>query len=98
VAPLVPAPRYSVGVTPEMEQRYAAVTKPITCFSFTDDELLSRRNIDPPDGFYRGAAKTLHHLSPAELGREKIGHMGFFRREVEDLLWRSRLLPEVADV
>lgn len=91
-------PRYSVGVIPAMEQRYAEVKTPITGFSFTDDELLSRRNIESLHGFYTGAARTLHHLSPAYLGRKKVGHMGFFRREMEEVLWRNRLLPELAHV
>ncbi len=87
-------PDYLVGAEPGLRERYAAIRTPITCLSFTDDEMMSARNIESLHGFYSGAPKTMRRLDPKELGMP-VGHFGFFRPQAEPL-WRELLLPELA--
>ncbi len=88
-------PDYLVGAEPGLRERFAAVRTPITSLSFTDDEMMSARNIESLHGFYSGAPKTMRRLAPRELGAAWVGHFGFFRPELEPA-WRSVLLPELA--
>ncbi|MEZ4367098.1 MAG: alpha/beta fold hydrolase [Kofleriaceae bacterium] len=89
-------PSYAVGVEPHAGAAYAAVTTPITALAFTDDEMMSRANIDSLHGFYAGAPVAVHHLAPADLGVARVGHFGAFRTAMREPLWASRLLPELA--
>ncbi len=90
---------YAVGAEgPEMRDRYAAVDVPITGFSFTDDEYLSRRNIESLHGFYTGAQVSLHRIDPREVGLSRIGHHGFFRAKNREALWEPLLMPALTGV
>ncbi|MGZ9032137.1 MAG: alpha/beta hydrolase, partial [Burkholderiaceae bacterium] len=71
---------------------YAASKLPILSLSFTDDEFLSRRNIESLHSFYAGANVEMQRLSPQDVGVPGIGHFGFFRKRYESSLW-----PRVAD-
>lgn len=42
-----------------------------------------------------GRKIAAQHLAPAEVGLKRIGHFGFFRRELCEALWQSHLLPEL---
>lgn len=89
--------KYAVGAEgPEVEARFAGVQTPITSFSFTDDEMMSEQNVASIHGFYAGAPKTMVRFTPADLNVRRIGHFGFFRREMEDVLWRRHLVAELA--
>jgi predicted alpha/beta hydrolase len=86
-------PDYLFGVLPpEVRNRYAALKLPILSLSFTDDEFLSRRNIEALHASYAGAEVEMLRLSPQDVGVAGIGHFGFFRRRHESSLW-----PRVAD-
>lgn len=86
-------PDYLFGVLPpEVRNRYAALKLPILSLSFTDDEFLSRRNIEALHAFYAGAEVEMLRLSPQDVGVAGIGHFGFFRKRYESSLW-----PRVAD-
>lgn len=90
-------PEYAVGVEGEAARRlFAAVTTPIVSYSFTDDDFMSERNTASLHGFYDNAPRTMKRFSPAELGESRIGHFGFFRPAVAEVLWRPHLLPELA--
>jgi predicted alpha/beta hydrolase len=71
------------------------VRAPITALSFTDDEMMSARNIESLHGFYASAPKKMKRLSPADAGVRRIGHFGFFNSRFESSLWRGQLLPEL---
>jgi predicted alpha/beta hydrolase len=87
---------YAVGAEgPDVEARFAEVTTPITSFSFTDDEMMSERNVASIHGFYARAPKTMHRFAPADLEVRRVGHFGFFRREMADV-WRKHLVTELA--
>ncbi|MBM3390714.1 MAG: alpha/beta fold hydrolase [Betaproteobacteria bacterium] len=87
-------PEYAVGVEGEpAREAYASVTTPIVSLSFTDDEYMSRRNVEAIHGQYVSAPRTLKRYAPKEIGVKRIGHFGFFRPKFEQSLWRAHLLP-----
>ncbi len=87
---------YAVGAEgPEVRGLFADVTTPITSFSFTDDEMMSERNVESIHGFYKHAPKEMRRFDPAELQVRRVGHFGFFRREMEAPLWQTHLIPEL---
>lgn len=84
---------YLFGVLPaEVRARYAALKLPILSLSFTDDEFLSRRNIESLHACYAGAQVEMQRLAPRDVGVPAIGHFGFFRKRYESTLW-----PRVAE-
>ncbi|MBA3848571.1 MAG: alpha/beta hydrolase [Opitutus sp.] len=90
-------PDYAAGAEGEAARGlYAAVRTPITALSFTDDEMMSARNIERLHATYANAPRRMVRLAPAEVGAKRIGHFGFFRREFQETLWRRHLLSELA--
>lgn len=88
-------PQYIVGVEGErMREQFAGFRAPITSLSFTDDEMMSEKNISSLHACYQSAPKKMLRFSPTELGRKRIGHFGFFRTEQREL-WERLLLPEL---
>lgn len=88
-------PEYAAGVE-RAHDRYAAVTTPMTSLSFTDDEMMSDRNVASIHGFYTGARPRMRRLRPGDVGVRRVGHFGFFRAEMEVPLWEPTLRPELA--
>src|SRR5690606_11513883 len=89
-------PDYAVGAEgAAVRNQFAAVTTPMTVISFTDDEMMSARNTESICGFYVNAPKVVRRIDPREMGVPGIGHVGFFRKAFETLLWKDRLLPEL---
>lgn len=78
-------PRYMFHEHPELESMYAEVTTPITCVTFTDDEVMSARATAELESWYSGAPIERHRYTPQELGRDRIGHMGIFRSSNAEL-------------
>lgn len=82
------SPHYMMGEGgAALRQRYAELRTPMLSVSFTDDEFMSRRNIESLHGFYAGAPKAMNHIAPADVGARRIGHFGFFRPQFADKLW-----------
>lgn len=91
-------PDYAFGAEGESVQReYDAVRLPIVALSFTDDEYMSERNTESIHGHYRNAPRTMKRIAPNDVGEDRIGHFGFFRRRYERSLWRGVLLPELVE-
>jgi predicted alpha/beta hydrolase len=87
---------YAAGAEgPRVRALYADVKTPILSLSFTDDEMMSAKNITSIHGQYTGAPTEMRRFSPAELGVRKVGHFGFFRPEMAHL-WESQLASELA--
>ncbi|XHS78644.1 alpha/beta fold hydrolase [Burkholderiaceae bacterium UC74_6] len=70
-----------------LREQYAALKTRILSLSFTDDEFMSRRNIESLHGFYSGAEVELRRIAPGDVGARRIGHMGFFRTPFQSSLW-----------
>lgn len=88
---------YAVGALPEHYRALAAsVAVPISAISFTDDEMMSEKNINGLRAVYPQHAFRALRFSPESLGVDRIGHFGAFRREMREKLWARVLLPELA--
>lgn len=88
-------PEYHVGVEGEaLRAQFASLSTPITSLSFSDDEMMSKKNISALHACFTNAPKKMLHFTPAQLERKRIGHFGFFRSEHRDL-WQRLVLPEL---
>jgi len=67
------------------------VKAPILSYSFADDPLITRAAVESLNGFYRNAVLEHRHVTPGEIGAERIGHFGFFTAESRDTLWKQSL-------
>jgi predicted alpha/beta hydrolase len=85
---------YGVDV-PDLDRRLGELALPIATVSFTDDELLSDRNVRALEEMYAAAPVEAHRLSPADLGVERVGHHGFFRASMRPA-WEASVLPHLA--
>ena len=63
----------------------------ICAYSFADDTMAPSRAVDSLMTFYREAAVERRHVSPLDIGVERIGHFGFFRDRFEHSLWNDGL-------
>ena len=89
-------PEYVVGVEgDDIRAQYRAVELPITSFSFSDDEMISARNIESMHSFYTPSQKIMTRISPEEIDAKHIGHFGFFKAKFKHSLWEEYLLPEL---
>lgn len=81
-------PSYSLGVEGErVRQSYAGARYPVHVLSMTDDEMMSWNSTRSLLSWYRNAPQALERIRPAESGQPRIGHFGFFRRDMADTLW-----------
>jgi predicted alpha/beta hydrolase len=76
----------------ELRRQYAALTLPLLSVSFTDDEFMSRRNIESLHSFYSGTQLEMWRMQPEDTGQKRIGHFGFFQSRCQSDLW-----PRVAN-
>lgn len=87
---------YVVGVEGKAAAaQFAEVRVSITSLSFTDDEMMSLRNVESLHGCYKNAPRTMKRIEPAAIGTNRIGHFGFFKARFEQSLWHDLLLPEL---
>lgn len=68
-------------------QQYAALRIPMLSLSFTDDEMMSVRSSRALQSWYAQARLEARRIDPRSLGVARIGHFGFFRSQVAELLW-----------
>lgn len=88
-------PRYAVGVEgKELEARFARVSVPITSLSFSDDEMMSARNIETLHGFFTGAPKKMITVRPDDIDRKRIGHIGWHKEKFRPL-WERFIKDEL---
>ena len=86
-------PRYAMGVEGEwVADAYAAAHYPLHALYMEDDEMMSLASVQSLVGWYQSAPSTLEHVSAALAPSGRIGHLGYFREEMAELLWRP-LLP-----
>ena len=82
-------PEYLLGEGEAMRGRFDAVRAPVLGYSFEDDAIITKPAVDQLHGFYRNARVERRHLAPADAGRRRIGHFGYFQPESRDNLWRD---------
>lgn len=68
---------------------FANYTGPLRSLTFTDDAWVTQTAVELLAKEFTATRPQVIALSPADLGVAKIGHMGFFRSELRDTLWRG---------
>ena len=84
-------PEYLLSEGERMRRRFDAVTAPVLGYSFEDDAIITKPAIDELHRFYRHALVERRHVAPADAGRGRIGHFGYFLPESRGNLWRDTL-------
>lgn len=79
--------------TADRRARFARFEGELEAMSFADDHYAPRRGVAWLVAQYTGARVRHQHLDPAALGRARIGHFGFFRRDGQGTLW-----PRAAEI
>lgn len=72
-------------VADEMRELYQRITVPITATNSVDDPWITPAARDAFFVNYTHASVTTRDLHPSEIGRSRLGHMGYFRRGSERL-------------
>ena len=73
--------------TQERRARLAKLSFPLLSYSFADDTYGAKPAVDWLAAQFVSARLERRHVAPAELGVERIGHFGFFRRKQGGALW-----------
>jgi predicted alpha/beta hydrolase len=71
--------------------RFAAVRAPILALGMSDDEYATPVAIDRGLAYYRNSPRQRVLLTPAELGRERVGHFDLFHDRHRQGFWRASL-------
>lgn len=88
---------YMVGAEGEaMRERYAQFRVPITALSFSDDEMMSARNVSSMHDMYGSPEQQRLRIEPSQFGLASIGHFGFFRRDSGHVMWPRLVRPWLA--
>ena len=75
------------GEIPAEQPHFTDVSGKLIAYTFTDDTLIPRSNLEHLLKFYPATDQTIRQIAPEDIGREKIGHMGFFFKTSEKQLW-----------
>lgn len=68
---------------------YEKYTHPMRALCFSDDPWATQPAVELLCSFYSATKPEIMALTPADLGVPRIGHLGFFRPEHRDTLWRG---------
>ena len=85
-------PDFLFGKYPDfVTRRYEQLQIPILSYSFDDDRLANAFRVDKLMDKFSGAEIERRHVFVADTVLEKIGHIGFFRKELQETLWTDTL-------
>lgn len=83
-------PDFAWGAEPDLVQpSLRTASFRIEAFSFTDDEAMTLCSVRKFIAAMPNAPSRITVLTPNELGLEKIGHLGAFRLDSADAVWRK---------
>lgn len=86
-------PNYAIGAEGAWAaETYAAASYPLHALSVEDDEMMSLTSTQSLVGWYKNSPSAVERVSARLSPSGRIGHMGYFRSEMRELLWRP-LLP-----
>src|SRR5690606_19653201 len=88
-------PDYLFSEHPELRERFAKVSTPVTALWTADDELISPESIRSWSREFPGTEIELVEMRAADHGLTRVGHSGFFRPK-RAVLWAELLLPRLA--
>lgn len=92
-------PEYAFGYLDDAKAQAASFRAPVLALSFSDDPYAPGPSVDALLGYFRGTRPVHRPLAPAEVGLDRIGHFGFFRKGQSKLwsiveLWLEARLRE----
>ncbi|MBU3004473.1 alpha/beta hydrolase family protein [Paraglaciecola arctica] len=79
-----------------LKDRFASVNFPITAIAFSDDDMMSLKNIDMLHEQFIGADVTRHVVEPKGVGLKRIGHIGWHKAHCQSL-WEQVISPVLSD-
>jgi predicted alpha/beta hydrolase len=83
---------YAIGYEGDwLRQRFAKVRMPITALAFTDDDMMSMKNIHMLHDFFTAADKEMIKIAPADIEQKRIGHIGWHKARYQKL-WQDYFL------
>jgi predicted alpha/beta hydrolase len=68
---------------------HGAISAPLLAVCFSDDIYAPRPAFEALHARYGSAQKVLRWITPAEVGRDYVGHFGFFRKGVAPAMWEE---------
>lgn len=71
------------------EPFFDRLAAPALAYGFADDPLAPPRAVDRLLASQPRLALRRRHVAPRDLGLERIGHFGFFRRDLSESLWQE---------
>jgi predicted alpha/beta hydrolase len=82
--------RYLFGdPTLDTRENFHNYKNPLRAICFTDDPWATRTAVELLCSGFTATTPDIVSISPRDIGVKKIGHMGFFRPEHRDTLWRG---------
>ena len=75
-----------------LKDRFANVNLPISAIAFSDDEMMSLKNIDMLHGQFSGANITRQTVAPKDVGHKRIGHIGWHKGRYQNM-WEKVFTP-----
>ena len=89
-------PDYCVGVEHEhIKSKFQNIEIPLVSIGFSDDELLSPRNLSDLHELFGIKNKQLKLIHPQDVGEKRIGHLNVFREKFKENLWSKLFLSEL---
>jgi predicted alpha/beta hydrolase len=82
-------PGYLLEDHPEARENFAEIDRPTLFYSFTDDSFAPRGAVDAYLSTWTRRRVVHRRFDPIALGRDAIGHFGYFRRGVVPSLWKE---------
>jgi predicted alpha/beta hydrolase len=84
---------YAIGYEGDwLRQNFANTNMPMTSIAFTDDDMMSMKNVEMLHAFFTGADKTMVKVKPSDIGQKRIGHIGWHKARYRTL-WDGYFLP-----
>ena len=86
---------YAIGYEGDwLRQNFANTKMPMTSIAFTDDDMMSMKNVEMLHAFFTGADKKMVKIKPSDIGQKRIGHIGWHKARYRTL-WDNYFLPEL---
>jgi predicted alpha/beta hydrolase len=80
---------YIFDELPAEQKSFEALQQRTLMISFSDDTLAPLNSVHNLKYFYKNLKTEHWHLTPEDVLKRKVGHFGFFRKDMEAILWRE---------
>ncbi|HEY9048550.1 MAG TPA: alpha/beta fold hydrolase, partial [Ohtaekwangia sp.] len=80
---------YIFDELPAEQKSFEALRQRTLVISFADDTLAPPAAVQDLNRFYKNLKREHWHLHPDDVMKKSVGHFGFFRKQMEAVLWRE---------